>query len=128
MTNTNQQRRHFTRIDFNTEYHLSTTDGHQQWSGQVVDLSLHGILIKQPDGFTGKQGDDLKLKLILGSSDVSVQMDVKIAHMHDELIGFECLNIDIDSMTHLRRILELNLGDPALVEREITEMIDIHSN
>jgi len=126
MTNSDQQRRHFTRIDFNTEYHLSTADSSQQWSGQVVDLSLHGVLIKQPDSFTGKQSDELKLELILSGSDITVQMEARIAHMHDGLVGFECQHIDVESLTHLRRILELNLGDPKLVEREITEMIDIH--
>jgi hypothetical protein len=29
------------------------------------------------------------------------------------------VSIDVDSATHLRRLLELNLGDPSLVEREL---------
>jgi len=126
MTNATQQRRHFTRINFDTEYQLTPTDSDQQWSGQVVDLSLHGVLIKQPEGFSGAKGDEFKLELILSAGDVSVQMEATIAHIHDGLVGLECQHIDIDSMTHLRRILEFNLGDPNLVEREISEMIDIH--
>jgi len=33
-----------------------------------------------------------------------------------------CLSIDLDSITHLRRLLELNLGDPQLVERELLQL------
>ena len=121
---TDSNRRHFTRINFETEYRLSGPDGKQQWSGHVVDLSLHGVLIKQPDDFHCVPGDTLQLELILNADDVSIQMEVLVAHLHDDLAGFECQHIDVESMTHLRRILELNLGDPERVEREISEMFN----
>jgi len=33
------------------------------------------------------------------------------------------LTIDVDSMTHLRRLIELNLGDPTLLERELKALV-----
>ena len=39
------------------------------------------------------------------------------------LAGLHCLAIDIDSVTHLRRLVELNLGDPALLEREVSALV-----
>ena len=51
-----------------------------------------------------------------------------MAHIHDDYIGFECKYIDLNSMSHLRRTLELNLGDPRLLEREIIEMIKANYN
>jgi len=56
---------------------------------------------------------------------VNIQMEVHVAHSHDTFIGFECEHIDLDSMIHLRRVLELNLGDPMLLERELNEMIHL---
>ena len=128
MTDSNQHRRHFTRIHFDTDYRLSTSDGKDQWSGHVVDLSLHGMLIDRPANFSGSRGDDFLLELILSANDVVIKLEAQLAHAHDDLIGFECKHIDVESMTHLRRVLELNLGDPNLMEREIAEMIDINQN
>jgi hypothetical protein len=34
-----------------------------------------------------------------------------------------CESIDLDSITHLRRLVELNAGDPALLERELTALV-----
>ena len=39
-----------------------------------------------------------------------------------ELIGFVCRHIDVDSISHLRRLVELNLGDEALLERELAAL------
>ena len=37
--------------------------------------------------------------------------------------GLICRNLDIDSATHLRRLVELNLGDPKLLERELSALV-----
>jgi hypothetical protein len=50
---------------------------------------------------------------------------VKVAHFDEKNIGFHCMHIDLESITHLRKILEFNLGKPEMVEREITEMLNI---
>jgi hypothetical protein len=38
-------------------------------------------------------------------------------------LGFQVQYIDLDSATHLRRLVELNLGDPALLEREFENLL-----
>jgi hypothetical protein len=121
-----QQRRHFTRIPFDAKYRLQRPDISSQWTGEVADLSLHGALIKRPENFDGQTGDKFVLELILGEEDVTIHMETHIAHIHDDLIGLECEHIELEGMTHLRRILELNLGDPELMEREIPEMIAVN--
>jgi len=118
-----QQRRHFTRVPFDTKYRLQIPDNSKQWTGEVADLSLHGVLIKGPENFAGQPGDKFVLELILGDEEVTIHMEVHIVHIHDDLIGLECEHIELEGITHLRRILELNLGDPKLMEREIPEMI-----
>jgi len=35
------------------------------------------------------------------------------------LLGLSCREIDLDSITHLRRLVALNLGDEALLDREL---------
>lgn len=46
-----------------------------------------------------------------------------MAHCNGEQAGLLCLTIDIDSVTHLRRLVELNLGDTDLLERELSHLI-----
>jgi len=33
-----------------------------------------------------------------------------------------CQRIDMDSITHLRRLIELNAGDPGLLQREPAQL------
>ena len=49
-------------------------------------------------------------------------MDVEIAHRENDELGLNCKDIDVDSITHLRRLVELNLGDPELLERELSAL------
>lgn len=120
-----QQRRHFTRIQFDTEYQLTSAENNQQCSGELVDISLHGALIKRPDNVDIATNDKCNLELKLGDDGIKIQMETHVAHVHDDLVGLECDHIDLESMTHLRRVLELNLGDSKLMEREIPEMIEV---
>ena len=50
-------------------------------------------------------------------------MNVKVAHVEGRYAGLVCEGIDIDSVTHLRRLVELNLGDPDLLDRELSSLI-----
>jgi hypothetical protein len=34
-----------------------------------------------------------------------------------------CDNIDVDSVTHLRRLVALNSGDPKLLDRELAALL-----
>lgn len=123
MMNENSQRRHFTRIPFDTRYLLVSPDSKAQWQGSAIDLSLKGALIHRPDGFDANRGDTFRLDLMLDEDGSMIQMEVRVAHLQAEYVGFECLHIDLDSMSHLKRVFELNLGNPELLEREINEMI-----
>jgi hypothetical protein len=46
-----------------------------------------------------------------------------VSHVDGRHIGLRCSSIDLDSITHLRRLVELNAGDPALLERELTALL-----
>jgi hypothetical protein len=46
-------------------------------------------------------------------------MEVTVVHHQGDCYGLACRGIDLDSVTHLRRLVALNLGDEALLEREI---------
>ncbi|HEC16230.1 MAG TPA: PilZ domain-containing protein [Sedimenticola sp.] len=109
-------RRRFRRVLFDAP--VTLTDANGDHSSSVVDISLKGALIAQPAGWNGAVGDRIKIDIQLdGTSRICMQGAV--AHIEEGRLGIRCDQIDIDSISHLRRLAELNLGDAELVEREL---------
>jgi hypothetical protein len=116
---TAENRRAFTRIFFDAETVIS--QGGESWPVELIDISLHGLLIKDP-GDMHVLPDSLMEACIHLAGDLEIHMRLHIAHREGNRLGLECDDMDIDSMTHLRRLVELNTGDLALLEREISAL------
>ena len=116
-----QNRRQFSRIMFSTTAQLDTPNN--QYACTLLDISLHGALISKSDAFTGNKNDEALLRFTLPQSDIEIKMPVVIRHIEENHIGLKCNNIDIDSITHLKRLVELNLADEALLHRELETLI-----
>ena len=114
-----KQQRKFSRIPFDVSVTLSAD--RQSWETELVDLSLHGALIKTPADFVSDTEQIYQLAIHLeGGPDI--RMEATVAHQEHEELGLQCKDIDVDSITHLRRLVELNLGDPELLERELSAL------
>ncbi len=50
-------------------------------------------------------------------------MDGDVAHQRGRQVGIRCDELDLESVQHLRRILEVNVGDEELVLRELGELV-----
>jgi pSer/pThr/pTyr-binding forkhead associated (FHA) protein len=114
-----QQQRRFTRIHFDTPVTLHSDQ--RSWDTELVDISLHGALIKTPASLQVDMDQRYHLSVHLDAEQV-IGMEVAVAHQHDEELGLRCVDIDLDSITHLRRLVELNLGEAELVERELAAL------
>jgi hypothetical protein len=116
--------RRFSRILFSSDARLITTQDHQtlQFKTEVLDLSLKGALVKRPEHWHFPDGTMLTLEFLLNDSELILQMDAVLAHSHQDSLGLRCEKIDIESASHLRRLLELNLGDADLLSRELSEL------
>lgn len=115
------ERRKFSRLPFPAETVLVA--GNRRFTTQLIDISMKGALVSAPQGWVGKNGTPAVLQIRLEDSDVVIAMEVEAAHVEPTRLGLRCRSIDVDSMTHLRRLLELNLGDPSLVERELAQLL-----
>ncbi len=113
------ERRRFQRIGFDADTELQ--QGEQRWPAVLHDVSLKGLLVERPAGWNARPDQPLQARIRL-AEDVELSMEVALAHEHDGLLGFVCEHIDLDSMIHLRRLVELNLGDEALLERELAAL------
>lgn len=122
-----KDKRHFTRIPFDAAVRIVQPDNNQSWDCKLLDISLNGALTSQPSNWQAKIDDNFKLEFHLGDNDdLSLHMDVKVAHMANQRVGFHCEQMDVDTATHLHRLVELNLGDQALLEREFSELLKHH--
>jgi hypothetical protein len=54
---------------------------------------------------------------------IRIEMDATLAHQRGQHAGFYCTRIDSDSVAQLKRLVELNLGDSSLLERDMRAML-----
>ena len=121
MTSANERRR-FWRATFNAPVKLINEAG--SVDAMLDDISLKGALLDAPAGWSGRPGEHchLRLRLSADSEDV-IAMWGRVTHVEGRKIGLLCESIDLDSITHLRRLVELNSGDPAMLERELSALV-----
>ncbi len=118
-----QEKRHFTRIPFNAAATVvNTRSGHKSMA-ELVDISFKGILITRPDDWEGINGEHYTIHLQLAGNEVEINLSVIEVHSENNHVGFKTEHMDLDTATHLRRLVELNLGDESLLERELTELV-----
>ena len=116
-----EEKRRFSRINFDTDIHLVSAEG--SWSCRLIDISLKGILVSVPAGWTAKPGDHFLVELLMDNEDAVIRMEVSAMHIGEDHAGFRCEHIDLDSISHLRRLVELNLGDSEILQRELSELV-----
>lgn len=110
-------RRQFSRVHFESEARLYLPNG--ELAVEVLDLSLKGALIRPAADVFVKVGSTCTLKIRLDELGTSIRMECTVVHSQAGLYGLICREIDLDSITHLRRLVALNLGDENLLEREL---------
>lgn len=120
------ERRRFSRINFNGECSLiETIDGeHHQWQSELLDISLKGALVKSPKLFQYQNDKPIQINLNLQGSDIILEVNGEVCHEENELIGIKFLTLSLDSISHLKRLIELNLADESLMHREISQLIN----
>lgn len=113
------ERRRFTRIHFDAQTEVCY-QGEQQ-AVQLMDISFNGLLIQSVSPLPVTKGETAEVQIYLG--DNLLKIPVELAHRDNDHYGFRMENLDIDCATHLRRLVELNLGDEKLFERELEHLI-----
>ena len=114
------ERRNFSRILFNADCTLRQDD--LEWSTEVLDISLRGILVHRPDHFSLDLEQPCEATIRLSGSESHIIMALTFSHEENNTLGFKCQHIDIDSMTHLKRLVELNVGSDDILKRELERL------
>lgn len=91
---------------------------------KILDLSLKGCLLFFEEAWNEDPERLYTLTLKLTDS-IDIKMDVVVVHVIGNEAGFKCEHIDLDSISQLRRLIELNLGDSELLERDMLALSDV---
>lgn len=114
--------RHSHRVGFDCYVQFETYDS--RFVCELVDISIQGALISACSGATPKAGTPCALKISLDEQgEININIHGVVAHKIENRVGIHFDSIDVDSMIHLRKLMELNLGDVELVNRDFHELV-----
>ena len=116
-----QERRNFQRINL-------VKAAEAEYSGHRVLCELHDISFKGAlvafDTNPPDLNEKVTLQLVLDAeTHTQIAMQAHVAHKEDKLVGLQCEEISLDDMQTLRRLMELNLGEEDLLQRELSHLI-----
>ncbi|WP_150137757.1 PilZ domain-containing protein [Candidatus Enterovibrio escicola] len=117
------ERRKFFRIVFRVP--ATIRQGCISWSSRIFDLSLKGALLEVPIDWKLGNEDDYSIQFQLNESDIYIDMDLKLIKECGKYLRFKIDHIDIDSASHLKRLIELNVGNDVLLHRELAQLTDM---
>jgi hypothetical protein len=112
--------RHFSRVAFDAAVQLQLHD--RTISVQLIDIALKGALVKTATLQALVPMESCRLVLPLTEGGESIVMAGRIIHLEHQNVGIECQDIDVASLTQLRRLIELNTGDGDLMKRELSQL------
>ncbi len=115
------ERRQFSRITFHRP--ALFTVGGTGGLVSVLDVSLTGARLERPPGFPAEAGGRCALVIRLDGAETVIQLEGEVAHRAGNRLGIRCTSIDLESVGHLRRVVELSLGDEELLHRELATLI-----
>ncbi len=111
------ERRRFHRILFDAPTRIETASGNLQTC--LLDISLKGALAKAPEDWQPQAGEPVVLHVMLDDAGTEITMHALCAHIEADRVGFLCDEIDMDSITQLKRLVAMNIGDDDLLQRDL---------
>jgi len=88
----------------------------------MIDVSVRGMQLKLETGENLESPVTFHAILGEGEPQFTIEGEAEIVRESDEgHLGLYLLKIDIDGLTHLRRLVELNLGDSDQAVEEVSK-------
>ncbi len=112
-----ENKRRFTRVKFVGDACLETAG--ERFPARVLNLSLKGVLLEVPTLAEQQPGRVGTIRFRLGGSKIELCFHSLLAHHRGSLLGYQFDAVDLESMIHLRTLLEYNLGDAELIRAEV---------
>lgn len=114
----NEDRRQYHRVGFHANALLSCSKTNT--FVEILDISLAGALLKLDS--LPKEMEDVILEVKL-SDEANFEMRGSLVAYDDNHVALHRDLSHLENDYHLRRLLELNLGDPKLMERDVKTLL-----
>lgn len=108
-----EDKRRFSRVPFEGTARLQVNE--HLLPVELLDISVRGAQIRLPKGEAVHSDDECRLTLTLDDSPIHLTLESQVRHVSEDQAGLVFVLIDVTDMQHLRRIVELNLGDESVV-------------
>ena len=115
-------KRRFSRTQFSAAAYL-LIDG-TTVECTVLNLSLKGALVEVGTSGLVPLESPVALSIQLQTEDTVITAQGTCVHQDGHEVGIRFSSTDIDSLTHLRRLMELNTADSASIDRELGFLVD----
>ncbi|MFV0450064.1 MAG: PilZ domain-containing protein [Vibrio sp.] len=117
------ERRRFSRIIYQAVATL--TQGNYQLTTCIQDLSLKGLLLWAEDEPQLDTNSIVDVAFTLPGSDITITLSATLIMQNERILHLKIDHIDIESVGHLRRLVELNVGNDELLHRELEHLVDL---
>lgn len=115
------EQRSYRRINFRTEADINIENS--AYRCDLVDLALQGALFRSERELPLTLGSQFPLSIYLPESSTRMEFIGELIHQRGKFYGFIFTAEEAESMSHLRRLLELNFGDAEQAEEEFSHWL-----
>lgn len=114
-----EERRKFTRVPFETEVKISW--GNQTTTFQrLLNVSLGGLLVAGDNGPAAGTTCSLEISVKGRTSLLTIHAEGEVIRVKDGTTAIAFTSMDVDSLVHLRHIIQIMAEKPELIDMEFT--------
>lgn len=110
------EERHYQRVPFQAETVVKTEKS--LWNCALLNIALRGALLGSKD-LALDLGTICQITITLPTSAIVLDFDAELVHREEDHFGFKFVHVDLQTLTHLRKLIELNTGDADSVRNEL---------
>lgn len=123
------ERRKYSRVSLDLPGVLESDVQKKNYIVHVLDVSLKGAFVElanfeeDPHLFSGQK---YKLTIQLQAT-TKIVMQMTCRHVSGKSLGLECNHIGPESISYLKRLVEMNLGRSDILNRELNVLINANA-
>jgi hypothetical protein len=116
------EKRRFSRVLFNTSSQFIFEE--KVYPLKLINISLKGALLENVESAVFPSGAEGIMEIKLPSSNIKIRQHAELLYVNDNKLGFQFKGSDLDSLTHLRKLLEYNTDSPEKIKEELFFLFD----
>jgi hypothetical protein len=115
------ERRRVPRFPFHSRGSL--TIRHSEHPGTIVDISVGGALFQSDSRIKTADRADCHIAIYHSDETVILSTIGSIVYSRGTFLGIRFINVDAKAREGLKRIMEMNLGTPKLMGRDLSALL-----